>query len=179
MIRISSINAEVALASMADLVAMLADAVETGASVGFLAPLDVELARAYWQRVAREVSDGTRLLIGAWDEAGLVGSVQLAFAVQENARHRGEVQRLIVHSRAQRRGIGRALMIELEKQAHAHGRSLLFLNTRAGDPPERLYLSLGWCRVGTIPDFARSPDGTFNTTTIMYRLLEHEQVHER
>jgi hypothetical protein len=66
-------------------------------------------------------------------------------------------------------------MREIEAAARDLGRTLLFLNTRTGDPPEELYRRLGYERVGTIPDFAQNPDGTFNTTTIMYRHLGDEE----
>lgn len=153
------------------LVDLLSDAVDDGASVGFLAPLDRALAASYWTERLAEVGRGARLLLVARDGDRIVGSVQLAFASQQNAAHRAEVQRLVVHRDARRRGIGRALMEGLEAAAREHGRTLITLNTRAGDPPEEMYRRLGYTFVGTIPDYARNPDGTMNTTSIMYRLL--------
>ena len=158
-------------ACLDELVAVLDDAVESGASVGFVSPLDADAARAYWRARAEEADAGRRLLLVARDDGRVVGSVQLAFAEQSNARHRGEIQRLVVHRSAQRRGIGSALMRRLEAEARAGGRFLLVLNTRAGDPPEALYRALGYTLVGRIPDYAQSPDGSFNTTSIMYRRL--------
>jgi ribosomal protein S18 acetylase RimI-like enzyme len=166
------LDAEGVEASLASLVDLLADAVDDGASVGFLGPLDRAAAEAYWRRRAGEVGRGSRLLLAALGGGRVLGSVQLAFAEQQNAAHRAEVQRLVVHRDARRRGVGRALMLGLEREAREAGRTLLMLNTRAGDPPEALYLGLGYTLVGTVPDYARNPDGTFNTTSIMYRLLE-------
>jgi hypothetical protein len=45
------------------------------------------------------------------------------------------------------------------------------LNTRSDDAPEVFYQRLGYSAAGRIPDFARNPDGSFNTTTIMWRRL--------
>jgi len=168
-VRLDADDVEADLQSLVDL---LADAVDDGASVGFLGPLDRATAEAYWRRRADEVGRGSRLLLAARDGTRVVGSVQLAFAEQQNGSHRAEVQRLVVHRDARRRGVGRALMLGLEREAREAGRTLLMLNTRAGDPPEALYLGLGYTLVGTVPDYARNPDGTFNTTSIMYRLLE-------
>lgn len=157
-----------------DLIILLQDAVASGASVGFLAPLSRELAEEYWRERIDEVAGNKRVILVARSEGSIVGSVQLAFASQQNGAHRGEVQRLIVLRAYQQRGLGSALMVELEAAAKARGRTLLFLNTRTGDPPEALYRRLGYTLVGTIPKFAQNPDGSFNTTSIMYRLLDED-----
>jgi ribosomal protein S18 acetylase RimI-like enzyme len=159
-------------AALPDLVHLLREAVEDGASVGFLHPLDDEAAQGYWIDRLREARDGRRLALAAWDDEVLVGSVQLAFAAQPNGRHRAEVQRLLVRRGWRHRGIATALMTALEEMARAHGRTLLVLNTRSDDGPERLYERLGYAAAGRIPDFARNPDGSFNTTTIMWRRLD-------
>lgn len=160
---------------LADLIDLLRDAVESGASVGFLAPLGTEQAERYWNERFDEVAVRKRILVAARWRGRVVGSVQLALAAQPNGAHRAEVQRLLVLREQWRRGIGTALMRRLEAAARGRGRTLLVLNTRAGDPPERLYRRLGYRDVGRIPDFARNPDGTFNTTSIMYRHLDAER----
>jgi ribosomal protein S18 acetylase RimI-like enzyme len=157
--------------ALEDLVVLLQDAVESGASVGFLGPLRAEDAAAYWRERAAEAARGTRLILVAREAGRVVGSVQLAFAAQQNARHRAEVQRLIVLRAARGRGVATELMRELESRARSLGRTLLTLNTRAGDPPERLYERLGYTFAGRIPEYARNPDGTLNTTSIMFRRL--------
>lgn len=57
-------------------------------------------------------------------DADIVGSVQLAFHIAPNGRFRSEVRKLIVDDRYYRRGIGRTLMMELEKEAKANGSTL-------------------------------------------------------
>ena len=69
------------------------------------------------------------------------------------------------------RGIGEALMGELDRLARACGKSLLVLDTVSGSAAERLYLKTGWTRVGEIPDYALMPDGTPCPTTYFYKRL--------
>ena len=100
---------------LSGLVALLRDCVESGASVGFLPPLQPGEAEAYWASVADCVAEGSRVLLAALDGDLLVGCVQLDYATRPNASHRAEVMKLMVHTSARNRGIGRALM----KQAAA------------------------------------------------------------
>lgn len=170
-IEIKAIDTLEAETALADLIALLQDAVESGASVGFLAPLGEDQASIYWRERFEEVTGRKRVLLVARHQGHVVGSVQLALASQPNGSHRAEVQRLIVLRSHQQRGIGSRLMRYAEQSALKLGRTLLVLNTRTGDPPEALYLRLGYQVVGHVPGFARNPDGTLNTTTIMYRHL--------
>ena len=50
--------------------------------------------------MAAEVAAGTRILLAAWDDATLVGTVMLEFASSPNQPHRAEVQKLLVHPAA-------------------------------------------------------------------------------
>jgi ribosomal protein S18 acetylase RimI-like enzyme len=170
-IEINELSGRNGAEGLPELVELLLDAVESGASVGFLDPLEDSRAEVYWRDQLDEVSRGKRVVLVAREQGRIVGSVQLALAAQQNGQHRAEVQRLIVHRSFQRRGIGAALMRRVETTARRLGKTLLVLNTRTGDPPEALYRSLGYQPVGTIPAFAQNPDGTFNTTSIMYRQL--------
>jgi ribosomal protein S18 acetylase RimI-like enzyme len=70
-----------------------------------------------------------------------------------------------------RRGVGRALMDALEEEARRHNRVLLFLDTRAGDPANDLYLGTGYTEAGRIPQFARSATGDLDDTVLYYKLL--------
>jgi GNAT superfamily N-acetyltransferase len=155
---------------IAALTALLIDAVDSGAAVGFVAPLARERALAYWEEIRAEL--GERLvLMGAYQDGRLVGSVQLSCAWQPNGRHRAEIQKLFVHTSVRRRGIGRALMTAVEQRAARLGRWLLVLDTRAGDKAEPLYESLGYIRVGTIPDYAANSAGGLSPTVIFYKRL--------
>ena len=176
---IELLTPDTALRHLDDLVELLQDAVDSGASVGFLPPLSRETAQDYWLDVVRDIDVGRRIILGALDGAQLVGAVQLELATKANALHRAEVQRLFVHRSARRRGIGERLMRELEELALKHGRTLLVLDTRQGDPSELLYQKLGYTKAGAIPSFARSASGALDATVFYYRELEPSRLrHE-
>jgi len=98
--------------------------------------------------------------------------VQLAPAGKPNARHRAEVQKLLVLQAFRGQGIGKDLMRTVEAKALQLGRSLLVLDTRQGDPAETLYTRLGYVKAGVIPDYARAPssDG-LDPTVIFYKRI--------
>lgn len=167
------LDAAEAAAREAELAALLRDAVEHGASIGFVLPLEEAEVRAYWRSVLAAVAAGDRLLWIATDAAGgLLGTVQLALERRSNGRHRAEVQKLLVWHRARGAGVGAALMRRLEDEARARGRSLLFLDTSVGAAGAvAFYEKLGYTACGGIPDFAANPDGTLVANAIFCKRL--------
>jgi GNAT superfamily N-acetyltransferase len=162
-------------ADLTGLADVLADCVAAGASVSFMWPFTVERAVAYWATVADEVAAGRRALLIAEDAVGVVGTVQMIPAQPENQPHRADVSKLLVHRRGRRRGLGEALMRAVEEVASEAGKTVLVLDT--ADPgAERLYLRLGWQRVGVVPDFAMLPDGGMCDTTILWKRVERSVV---
>ncbi|MFI9293257.1 GNAT family N-acetyltransferase [Streptomyces gardneri] len=154
------------------LAALLVDAVDGGASVGFLAPLETALAAAWWSGVAEEAAAGVRDVWAAYAPDGsLTGVVTLVRTGTANGRHRGEIARLLVHSSARGRGLGGRLLATAEAHAAATGLTLLVLDTQTDSPAERLYRGAGWTAAGTIPDFAADPAGTLRPTTLYYKRL--------
>jgi acetyltransferase len=97
--------------------------------------------------------------------------VQLELALRPNALHRAEVQKVMVLTTARRRGIGRALMVAVEVEARRLGRTTLVLDTRQGDPSERLYLGVGCQCAGIIPRYAKSATGVLDGSVFYYKLL--------
>jgi ribosomal protein S18 acetylase RimI-like enzyme len=138
-----------------------------GASLGFHAPLDPRVARAWWGRLPR---DGVTLFVGEQD-GRIVGAVQLHDAESDNGAHRGEVSKLLVHPQWRRRGIARALMACLEDEARAAGKLLLVLDTREGDPSNDLYASVGYQEGGRIPNWALDAAGHPSATVFWYKEL--------
>src|SRR5882672_3063263 len=171
---IRRLDADAVAQHAASLAALLIDAVEDGASVGFLPPLAEDAARAYWSGIKPSISAGHRVLLAAFAAGDLVGSVQMDLADLPNASHRAEVMKLFVHRRARKRGIARTLMQAIEDEARQGGRRLLVLNTRLGDVAERLYAGMGYVKSGLIPRYARSASGELSTTVIMYRWLDEQ-----
>jgi len=157
-------------AQIEGLVDVLIDCVKGGASVSFMWPLTRERARAFWQRVARGVAAGERILVIAEDAEGVCGTVQLILDQPENQPHRADLAKMLVHRRARRRGLGAALMRAAEAAARDCGKTLLVLDT-ASDDAERLYAREGWVRVGVIPGYALLPHGGPCATTYFYRNL--------
>ena len=153
------------------LAGVLVDCVAGGASVSYLAPFSHDDARAVFEAFEVEVEQGRRLLLAAFADGELVGTVQVILAVPPNQPHRGEIAKLLVHRAARRRGIARLLMESAEAQALAEGKTLLVLDTVTGDNAERLYERLGWNRVGVIPGYALFPDGTPCDTTVFWKSL--------
>ncbi|MCF4166540.1 GNAT family N-acetyltransferase [Zavarzinia compransoris] len=158
-----------AIPALADL---LVEAVDAGASVDFLAPLDYGDAVAFWTQVAGSVGNGDCVLIVAEQAKRLIGTVCVNFVRTPNQRHRAEIDKLIVALEIRRNGLGRRLMMVAEKAAAAAGRTLLTLQTRAGDKPERLYRAMGWTEVGRVPRFARAATGRMEDTVFFYKELE-------
>ena len=171
MIAIEQLTTEQAEAALPDLAELLQDSVASGASIGFLPPLGNDEARDYWASAIEDLACGALVLLVARQGDTVVGTVQLALAQRPNARHRAEVQKLLVHTRARRRGIGLALLDAADGAARQAGRTLLVLDTRAGDPSEQLYLKHGYTRAGVIPQYARSANGELHATAIFYKLL--------
>ncbi len=147
---------------------LLIDVVGDGASIGFLPPLSEEEADRYWGGVA---GDDTVLWIARLGEE-TIGTVQLHLCAKANGSHRAEIAKLMVAPNARRRGVARLLMETAEARAKAEGRSLLVLDTREGDPSNRLYASMGYVQAGRIPSFARSADGTLDATILYYKTLD-------
>ncbi|WUT33092.1 GNAT family N-acetyltransferase [Streptomyces sp. NBC_00691] len=161
---------EVRAHAPAGLAALLLDAVDSGASVGFLAPLAVPEAAAWWTRVAEEAAEGVRDVWAAHGPDGsLTGVVTLVRGGTANGRHRGEISRLLVHRSARGGGLGHRLLATAEAHAAATGLTLLVLDTQTDSPAERLYRSAGWTAAGTIPDFAADPAGVLRATTLYHK----------
>jgi ribosomal protein S18 acetylase RimI-like enzyme len=155
---------------------VLIDCVEGGASVSFMLPLTRGRARAFWNKVARSVAAGERVLLVADDAHGPCGTVQLLLDMPENQPHRADIAKMLVHRRARRQGLGAALMRAAEVSAQEHARTLLVLDAVTGADGARLYERLGWQRVGDIPGYALLPGGGPCGTTYYYRDLSLEQA---
>ncbi|WP_136661374.1 GNAT family N-acetyltransferase [Nitratireductor sp. XY-223] len=154
------------------LAAVLNAGVLGGAGVSFVLPHTMADSRRFWLDVVRPgLKADSRTLLAAMSGDAVAGTVQLDCDTPPNQPHRAEVLKLIVHPSFRRQGIARALMLSLEESARARGRTLLTLDT-ASETAKRLYLSLGFRRVGDIPEFARHPiDDRYDATTIMYKKL--------
>ncbi|MEV0191992.1 GNAT family N-acetyltransferase [Kitasatospora purpeofusca] len=191
MYTVRPVTAEELLGAAERLGGLLADTVDGGASVGFLAPLDPGAAADWWRALAPDVGAGRLLLWVAYPEpdadadadaatdsggdgdAGrrIAGTVQLRPASTANGRHRAEVAKLMVHRADRGHGLAGRLLAALEEEAVGRGIRTLVLDTETDSPAERLYAAAGWTRVGTVPDFATDPAGVPHATTVYYKAL--------
>jgi ribosomal protein S18 acetylase RimI-like enzyme len=167
------LDAAEAEARLGELAHLLHACVAAGASVNFVNPFTIEEAAAYWRdKVLEPVASDRRDLFVVERDGRIAGSVQLDRDTPPNGRHRAEVAKLLVHPEARRRGVATALMDALEARAREQGRTLLTLDTRAGDPAAALYRARGYVAVGEIPGYCRDPfDRGLDPTTIMYKHL--------
>ena len=154
------------------LAAVLADCVAGGASVSYMAPFSHEDARVAFEGMAAEAERGRRLLLAAFDEGRVIGTVQVILALPPNQPHRGEIAKLLVHRSARGQGVAQLLMERAETEARAEGKTLLVLDAVTGGDAERLYTRLGWTKVGVIPDYALYPDGRPCATTFFFKALD-------
>lgn len=158
-------------AAVSGLAALLLDAVDDGASVGFTASLTSAQAEAWWRSLAPALTDDRVVLWAAKDGGRLIGTVQLRLETSPNGRHRAEIAKLLVHRAARGRGVARRILATAEALAAATGRTLLMLDTQTGSAAESLYRTTGWSELGTLPDYAADPSGALRPTTFFHKSL--------
>ncbi|MFK3938120.1 GNAT family N-acetyltransferase [Alkalihalobacillus sp. NPDC078783] len=151
-----------------ELCSLLIETVNQGASIGFHLPMQETEAVAFWNDYQPHES---RITLVAFKEKRLIGTVSLELIRKSNGSHRAEVCKLMVHPGARRLGVAKKLMIKLEEIAKQRNRSLLVLDTRGGDPSNKLYISLGYHLAGTIPAFASNEDGELEATNLYYKKI--------
>jgi len=171
MLSIRRLGPEEARSSVGALAEVLVDCVEGGASVSFMWPFSKPAASAFFLKVADAVAAGERILLAAFEDSALVGTVQILTATPPNQPHRADIAKMLVHRSARKRGIGALLLQGAEREAKSAGKTLLVLDTVTGGDGERLYARLGWVRVGVIPNYALFPDGRWCDTTIFWKSL--------
>lgn len=162
---------EIGAEAVPRLAEILAATVAAGGSVHFMDPTPMDEARAYWAKAMAGVAAGDRVVLGAFQQGALQGTVSLYLDTPPNQPFRAEIWKLMVHPAARRRGIARQLMIAAEARAIERGRTLLNLDTATEGGASELYESLGWVRAGVIPDYAYKPRGGLTGTAIYYKRL--------
>ena len=167
---VEELNERTFVSAIPDLATLLVDAVEDGASVGFVMPFTHEDATAWWRELSGDVAVGHIVVVLLRAEGGRpAGTAQLRLAQYPNQRHRADVAKVLVHSGMRRKGFGRALMSALEDVARRQGRTLLVLDTISGSDAAVMYQRLGWTRAGEIPRYAAMPDGALAPTTYYFK----------
>jgi ribosomal protein S18 acetylase RimI-like enzyme len=154
-----------------DLAELLVETVAAGGSVSFMHPLDPAVAREFWREALADAEAGGRVVLGAWLDGELAGTVSLQPAWQDNARHRGEIVKLMTRPAFRGRGVARALMRAAEAAAIARGLTLLTLDTATEGGAAGLYEEAGFTLAGVIPDYALKPHGGLTGTALYWKRI--------
>ena len=163
-------------ANLGGLTEILHASVVAGASINFVLPYEAADAARFWtDKVLPGLKGGKLVMLVAWVDGRIAGTVQLDCDTPPNQPHRAEIRKLMVHPDFRNRGIARALMTVLEAVAAARGRCLITLDTRTGDKAEPLYASLGYITFGIVPGYARDVfEDRWDDCTFMYKRLGGE-----
>ncbi|MFC3031762.1 GNAT family N-acetyltransferase [Pseudoalteromonas fenneropenaei] len=153
------------------LTTLLAECVDSGASLGFYQPAEPTSLTEYWQGLCHDILTEKRTLLVVYNDSQLAATVQLHYCHKQNGLHRAEVEKLLVAPRYQRQGIATQLMAKMELLARFKGIKLLFLDTQTGDKSELFYQALGYQLSGTIPAFVSCHLGQLHSTSVYYKQL--------
>jgi acetyltransferase len=81
-------NEAVTQQNLPQLNTLLVNAVNSGASIGWIPPMSESAAEAYWRSRMAEIDAGSRVLLLAWEDEIVIGSAQLGLEQRENGNHR-------------------------------------------------------------------------------------------
>lgn len=156
---ITALDAATAEREIDALSEILRDCVAGGASVNFVQPFTQDQAATFWHKVIPGITRGDTILLVARHDGEISGTVMLGLDTPPNQMHRADIKKLLVHRRARRHGLARALMLAAEQEARRLKRNLLTLDTEHGSAAEQLYVDLGYTSIGAIPRYAMTADG--------------------
>lgn len=141
------------------LIALWVAVANDGGAVGFVRPTSAAdvapAAHGAFDRVAAGDDD----LVVAFDGADPVGLGFLERNATQLEGHVGVIRRLQRTPSHAGRGIGAALLAELERLAHDRGLALVTLTVRGGTGRERFYLARGYTLDARLPDRLRVEGG--------------------
>jgi RimJ/RimL family protein N-acetyltransferase len=130
-------------------------AIDEGGGFGWLKPPPRQVLENYWKGVL--LVPERRLVVGRLDGV-IAGSAQLSRAPRNNEAQAfaGTLTGAFVAPWARGHGLGRGIVIEIERLARELGLAVLNLDLRDTQGPAiRLYERLGYIRWGTHPVYAR------------------------
>ncbi|VFS55311.1 Acetyltransferase [Raoultella planticola] len=158
------------LENLSPLSDILADCVNSGASVSFMLPFSLQTARTFWLRIAESVAAGSASCWWPNRPGRLSARYKLVIDQPENQPHRADVAKLLVHQNARRQGL--LMPDELPGAACPRaGQVGTGADTATGSGAERFYVQCGWEKAGEIPRYALMPDGAMTATSLFYKIL--------
>ncbi|KAJ3888003.1 acyl-CoA N-acyltransferase [Lentinula edodes] len=161
------------------LAVLLKSCVDTNITMNFLQPFSIQDASAFWLSAEEKVVQMKQFVLVAQESQEaqeknaddhdfrhekheppvILGCVILYLAQTPNAKHRGEVGKLIIGSEHRKRGIGKMLLDRMEDEARKHSLKILVLDTQTGSGAELFYERVGYSKVGVLPDVTLAPNG--------------------
>src|SRR5712672_419786 len=136
---------------------------------GALSEILVEVVDTFWERALAAAARGERVVLGAYDDERLVGTVTLLLDCPPNQPHRAEIAKLMTRMSHRGRGVATALMRVAERLAVERKRTLLVLDTAADGGAAGLYERLGFQLAGVIPDSRFMSHGGLSGTMIYWK----------
>lgn len=143
-----------------DLVALWTAVADAGGAVGVVGPATVERVAAVATPAFARVEHGLDDLVVAFDDAQPVGLGFLETNDSALTGHWGTVRRLQRAPSHAGRGVGAAVLAELERAAVRRGLTMITLTVRGGTGRERFYAACGYRVDGLLPARLRMDDGT-------------------
>jgi ribosomal-protein-alanine N-acetyltransferase len=121
------------------------------------------------EEIARLVAEASSLSLAALDPAS---GVLRGFAIARLAADEAEILTVAVDSAWRGKGVGRALLSEILRQAAYAGARSMFLEVEEGNAAAlALYRRLGFARIGERPGYYRRRDGSRALAVVMRRGL--------
>jgi GNAT superfamily N-acetyltransferase len=148
------------------LVELHGEAMEANMALGATPETDLEA----FHRAA--LGEPGRVVLLAEVEGQVVGMAHIAPSGAANARHRAEVQRVVVGADARGAGVGRELMEAVEEVALARGLTLLWLTTHDASEACAFYEAIGYTKLGVMQDYSQRPDGGLAPAAFYYKVLK-------
>lgn len=171
MISIARTDADGLAAVLEEIIALHQAAVRDNVMMSFVAPLSHEKALLYWIEIIKGVADGKIHCFLAKENGRVLGHVLLRLMTSSNQPHVAQISKFLVCKAARGKGIGKRLIDALEKDAKAEGRSLLYLDTAKGSVAEKVYSSLGFSAIGTMPNYGLLPDGSLTDSVFFCKII--------
>lgn len=154
------------------LAGLLIETVAGGGSVGFMHPLAPDAAQKFWESALADAEAGGRVVLGAWVDGVLAGTVSLLLALPPNQPHRAEIAKMMVAPAYRRQGLASLLLHEAEEEARRRGRRVLVLDTAAIGGAAPFYERHGYVFAGEIPHYALLPRGGLTATRLYWKILD-------
>lgn len=143
----------------------------TGGAVGFLPGVTAAQVRPVAEVSLAAVADGRHDLVVALDDDRPVGFGFLETRIGPLFAHLGTVKRLQRDPRHRGRGVGAAVLGEIEVAARARGMALLTLTVRGGTGLEGYYTALGYRIDGRLPGRIKLGEDRFVEEIVMSKSL--------